>query len=407
MRTGRWAASTVVLVLCLYGQAWASYTHSWTWKRPPDRRSLERCLADMKRIVTAQSSLVEVTLGAHSITLNGRGNAACEDFIFPGNTDLNSCTTNGQPYDAVVTACLITARDYFSAGQLAIQSDGDWEEWSSGADTYQTVLQRPARDPMVAAVPAVPHLGLWMLLFGGGNMLFWGVQAAMTVWMLIDIGTSSSNPYWFYVVLFFQPFGTWIYFFVNKVQDFRPRGPAAVKALSVPQLRYNLNTNPCLTNKVALADRLRASGGRAEARELYQQVLRQDDTDKSGLFGLGQTLLEEGDVAGAVATLEKLIKVDPSYRDYHAAEVLAMAQWKAGQREPALQAMERLVRTHPRFPLFISYARMLADAGRKDEAETFVKQAVEDFRQSPRFVRRMHRGWPQQAKRLLGEIRSR
>ncbi|MHB2015938.1 MAG: hypothetical protein ACYCW6_03220 [Candidatus Xenobia bacterium] len=63
------------------------------------------------------------------------------------------------------------------------------------------------------------------------------------------------------------------------------------------------------------------------------------------------------------------------------------------------------MRVHPRFSLFTSYARLLCDAGRKAEAQTVLKQAMEDFRQSPRFVRRMHRGWPSEAKRLLAETR--
>ena len=59
-----------------------------------------------------------------------------------------------KPYDEVVTACLIVARDHFPPALLTIHSDGEWAEWARGAALYEQVLGRPAHDPVERNGPA-------------------------------------------------------------------------------------------------------------------------------------------------------------------------------------------------------------------------------------------------------------
>ena len=47
------------------------------------------------------------------------------------------------------------------------------------------------------------------------------VQAAMTIWMIVDASRRGVEYYWYWLILAFQPFGAWAYFFVYKLQDFR------------------------------------------------------------------------------------------------------------------------------------------------------------------------------------------
>ncbi len=245
-----------------------------------------------------------------------------------------------------------------------------------------------------------------LAMLAGVSWLVWAVQGAMTLWMLVDAAVSSANPYWFFLIFFFQPFGTWIYFFAVKLQDFMGagRGPRLARPVPLEQLRYNLRSNPCVANKLALANRLLEKNELDEARDLYGQVLKFDDTQKEALFGMGRTQIRQDQLRQGLESLQALVKLDGSYRDYQAAELLATTQWKLGYQKEAIEALDHLVRVHPRFTLMTTLARFLSEAGRKDEARTLINKALDDFRHSPRYVKRMNRKWPKEAKALLGQL---
>lgn len=135
----------------------AGYTHYFIWTKPPDAARLKACLADMGKILTAANELVAgpdgdgaAMVGPLKLEFNGRGDNSHEPFVFPGTVGFNFCKTQWKPYDAVVTACLIAARDHFPPADLAIASDGDWSEgdWSAGARLYERALGRTAADPL-------------------------------------------------------------------------------------------------------------------------------------------------------------------------------------------------------------------------------------------------------------------
>jgi len=143
----------------------AGYTHYYTWKQSPDDTSLKACVADMNRLIEARKTILvspdlpESTpgspkLSATNVDFNGIGDKAHEPFVFPyafsDHDSFNFCKTAWKPYDEVVTACLIVARDHFSPSVLEIDSDGSWPDWSRGARLYASVFGRPARNPMTA-----------------------------------------------------------------------------------------------------------------------------------------------------------------------------------------------------------------------------------------------------------------
>jgi hypothetical protein len=82
--------------------------------------------------------------------LNGIGDGANEPFVFPGELGFNFCKTEGKPYDAVVTACLLVAHDHFPTSVLSIDSDGSYSEgdWEEGIKLYSSVLGRIPRNPI-------------------------------------------------------------------------------------------------------------------------------------------------------------------------------------------------------------------------------------------------------------------
>jgi hypothetical protein len=87
-------------------------------------------------------------LGPALLSFNGQGDFRQEQFRWPGRRGFNFCKTGGFPYDEVVTAVLIAARDCFPPAVLAIGTDGEWEEWAAGAKLYESVTGRTAVSPL-------------------------------------------------------------------------------------------------------------------------------------------------------------------------------------------------------------------------------------------------------------------
>lgn len=156
------ALNLVFAILALSSiRARAGYTHYYTWKQTPDPAAIKACVAEMNRVIEARKSILispdlpdstpgSLKLSATNVDFNGTGENAHEPFVFPDRNSFNFCKTAWKPYDEVVTACLIVARDHFPASVLEISSDGSWADWSRGAALYSSVFGRPARDPMAA-----------------------------------------------------------------------------------------------------------------------------------------------------------------------------------------------------------------------------------------------------------------
>lgn len=164
----------------------AGYTHYFTWNQKPSDADLKACVSEMRLVIEARKDILVGPDGPASamifdsthVDLNGIGDDANEPFIFPGESGFNFCKTEGKPYDAVVTACLLVARDHFPSAVLLIGSDGSWDagDWQDGAKLYSSVLSRPAQNPIDGSglgntPPPVgmehkndSHIRLWILL---------------------------------------------------------------------------------------------------------------------------------------------------------------------------------------------------------------------------------------------------
>lgn len=112
----------------------------------------------MKRVVEAEKSILaggdgtgKPVANERKVVFNGRADQEgdYETFAFPSD---GFCKTGGmspiRPYDRTVTACLVVARDHFSHAELAIYSDGKWEEWDTGRAVYKRVFGREATNPL-------------------------------------------------------------------------------------------------------------------------------------------------------------------------------------------------------------------------------------------------------------------
>lgn len=117
------------------------YTHYWDVKEALFDIKVAKAVTKMKKIAAARRDLVEVSQHGRDIWINGKGEDAYEDFVWPGEQGFNFCKTARKPYDEVVTACLlVAAADFPQKFQFDVSSDGDWDEWGPGRALYREVI---------------------------------------------------------------------------------------------------------------------------------------------------------------------------------------------------------------------------------------------------------------------------
>lgn len=150
-------AFALVLLGSLFGRnaSAAAYAHSWTWKQRPGDEQLARCIGDMQRLILRRPDLLVVLEpnAAHQLRFTGKGEHG-DEFVFPGQVGLNKIATDQKPYDEVVTAALLVARDHFGPDVLEIQSDGTWLQWQDGILLYTETFQRGPKNPGLREGPS-------------------------------------------------------------------------------------------------------------------------------------------------------------------------------------------------------------------------------------------------------------
>lgn len=84
--------------------------------------------------------LDDIIITDNVVRFNGVGDDAHETFVFSKKSGFNFCKTQRKPYDAVVCACLLTAKNIFGSN-INISSDGDNDD-----DKIKGILKSLIRD---------------------------------------------------------------------------------------------------------------------------------------------------------------------------------------------------------------------------------------------------------------------
>jgi hypothetical protein len=237
-----------------------------------------------------------------------------------------------------------------------------------------------------------------------GSSWWFYVQMAMTIGMLVHAYRSGAEQFWFWVVLFFQPIGAWIYFFAVFLRGFRFSGGFTwERKLSLDELQYRAERAPTVHNRTALAERLMEKGRHGEAIPLLEAVLAMDDIYLQPVHDLAVCRLARGQPMEAVALLKHLLERDPRWSSYRAWRTLIDAQLACKQTEAALKACRELARRAPSLENQCLLGEHLLECGQKTEAIQVLDQALEDLAYLPLGKRLKNWRWARQAQRLLKE----
>jgi hypothetical protein len=123
--------------------------------------------------------------------------------------------------------------------------------------------------------------------------------------------------------------------------------------------------------------------------------------DPNLMLGLAQAQFGKGDAAGARATLDELIRLNPEFRSPVGHLLYARALEAEGNVQKAMEEYRVLATSYPGAEAAVRYAQLLQAQGQRAEAQRVARELLEQARIAPGHYRRAQRTWLEAAQRLL------
>jgi len=159
----------------------------------------------------------------------------------------------------------------------------------------------------------------------------------------------------------------------QKILEMDPENSTMRVRLAEVYLRLNKKTEAWQIFSAA-AESLRAKGSLSGAEEILQRMLTLDPGNTYALLMQGKNMIESGDAAGAVTTLQKVSDID-SHPD--GLKDLLKAYLQAGQLSEAGTVANKLLTVHNDLPAISSFADALMQAGQYETALQVFDQHAE------------------------------
>ena len=213
--------------------------------------------------------------------------------------------------------------------------------------------------------------------------------------------------YWIYVIIFLGPMGAAAYLGVVAFPDVLPflQGFQGVQHnRRIAQLEAAIRDNPSVANYEELGEIYMNSGNVEMARSTFDKAIAARSTTQETFYKRGLCALKLNDAAAAVPDLERVVKEDPGFDFHRAAGMLALACWKAGQKEKAEALFQKATQSSTLSETYLNYAEMLAAEGRNAEARQWAQRVLDKELTMPSYLRRRERPWFASANEMLKRL---
>jgi hypothetical protein len=218
---------------------------------------------------------------------------------------------------------------------------------------------------------------------------------------------TRPQMYWFYVIVFMGPLGSAIYLGINALPD----GIATVQAIRgvtgqkrIIELEAKVEENPSAANYEELADVYMTSGHLAEARAALDKAIAARSDTQDAFYRRGLCALQLGEAAAAIPDIERVVAREPGYDFHRAAGMLALACFKAGQKEKAETLFHQAIASSTLSETYLNFADFLASESRVPEARQWAQKVLDKERTMPSYLRRRERPWFQKAAEMLKRL---
>lgn len=217
---------------------------------------------------------------------------------------------------------------------------------------------------------------------------------------------------WIYILIFLPGIGSLIYLFMEIVPSLvtarqtqtvrRKVGKLASPNRDLIAAKREVEMVGSADAKRRLAEEYAARGQYGDAIGLYRSALTGAHADDPAmLYALARAQLENGDGAGAQASLDALQAAHPKLVSADAHLVYARALEAQSRYEEALTEYARLVPYSTGEEARCRYALLLQKTGNTERAYSFFAEIVKTMEGAPRHYRAAQREWADIARRNL------
>jgi hypothetical protein len=213
--------------------------------------------------------------------------------------------------------------------------------------------------------------------------------------------------YWLWIILIGGGLGAAVYIVAEVIPDAALlRGSLAgfSRRRRISELEGLIQVNPAIGNREELADLYLDEGQYAQARGLYDQVIRAQPDEIDPYYRRGLAALAMADAPAALGDLEKVVTKDPKYDFHRAMGVLGQAYSLAGDPQRADQSFQAAIGMSTLSETYFNYASFLASQHRTAEAREFAQRILDKKPTMPRYLRRRERPWFRKAQALLNRL---
>lgn len=230
------------------------------------------------------------------------------------------------------------------------------------------------------------------------------LQLMMTIGMLVDAYRRGVEYWWFFLIFWLQPIGSWVYFFAIFLPRFEWTKVIWEKKTPVEELRYRAQNTPTFASHLALAQRLIELRRFEEAIPPLEEARKREPDHSPACFYLAQCLYETHKASDALPLVRRIIDKEPRWEDYAAWRLLIRIQEDMNLDDAALETARQLVKMSPRMEHKYLLAHQLAQSQQDGEARLILENALQEQQFVSGPVRRLNRKWVKEARRLLSEL---
>ena len=229
---------------------------------------------------------------------------------------------------------------------------------------------------------------------------------------VIYIMKNGHDRYWIYLIFIFPLVGILAFLIVVVSPEFaRTRQGHKLKVVvsnslrpnaSVEQATRQFEMNPCVANRLQLADVLMDRLLVADAHEHYQQCLVGiDQYNPDIMLKLAEAQLYLDKIQQCIATLDQLRTQNPNYNSSYGHLIYARALAANNEQARAIEEFEALIDYYAGYEAKVRYSEYLQKIGKSEQAQTLLESVLDLSKHSDRFVREMNAEWVSLAKKLL------
>ena len=270
--------------------------------------------------------------------------------------------------------------------------------------TFASLLAQNEID-VPAPFPPDHHLPWWFSLLELGSPLYIG----LLIWMLIYcVRRDPQSGTWLWVMLFFQPFGALIYFFVRWLPSTNLSRPGWMRRFTSGNERRRLEIAAYQIGNahqfIELGEHCREMGRIDEAASAFHSALQKDPQNLMGLWGAANVDFAQSHLTEACEKLEKVLAADPQYKFGDPSLLYARCLIGLNRTADARAHLENHTRRWRHPEALYLLATILNNQGETAAARDMLEGLLMDVEAAPRGIARKFFWWKSRAKLLLRRI---